>query len=223
MANAWLVLATRREKNIETAAANDSTSPINEPPSINDTPPQRLNSTKPDDSSRWANQVAVRDLTDTAVFRKSIAALPLKIYQAGETVLTAGYTTGQLLILRKGVVAVAKEGVEIARVTEPGAVFGEISALLDQPHSADVCALTSSQFHVADAAALLQDPAMLLYVASILARRLDGANRAVVELMTQVDYPRKMIEKTAQKIRGLLGSSGVHLPYLPYAGYNLFN
>src|SRR3974377_354528 len=49
-------------------------------------------------------------------------------------------------------VAVAKEGVEIARVTDPGAVFGEISALLDQPH-ADVRALTSSQFHVADAAA----------------------------------------------------------------------
>jgi hypothetical protein len=58
-------------------------------------------------------------LTDTAVFRKSIAALPLKIYQAGETVLAAGYTTGQLLILRKGLVAVTKEGVEIARVATP--------------------------------------------------------------------------------------------------------
>ena len=159
--------------------------------------------------------------TDTAVFRKSIAALPLKIYQAGETVLAAGYTTGQLLILRKGVVAVAKEGVEIARVTDPGAVFGEISALLDQPHSADVHALTSAQFHVADAAALLQDPAVLLYVAAILARRLDGANQALVELLLiQVDHPRKMIEKTAKKMKGLLGASGVHLPY---AGYNLFN
>lgn len=158
-------------------------------------------------------------LTDTAVFRKSIAALPLKIYQAGETVLAAGYTTGQLLILRKGIVAVAKEGVEIARVTDAGAVFGEISALLDQPHSADVRALTSSQFHVADAAALLRDSAVLLYVAAILARRLDGANQALVELMIQVEHPRKMIEKTAKKMKGLLGASGVHLP----AGYNLFS
>ncbi len=56
--------------------------------------------------------------------------------QTGETVLAAGYTTGQLLILRKGLVAVTKEGVEVAKVKEPGAVFGEISALLDQPHSA---------------------------------------------------------------------------------------
>jgi signal-transduction protein with cAMP-binding, CBS, and nucleotidyltransferase domain len=47
-------------------------------------------------------------LTDTAVFRKSIAALPLKTYQAGEMVLAAGHTTGQLLILRKGLVAVAR-------------------------------------------------------------------------------------------------------------------
>ena len=167
----------------------------------------------------WSNWGRIM-LTDTAVFRKSIAALPLKIYQAGEMVLTAGHTTGQLLILRKGLVAVAKEGVEIARVTNPGAVFGEISALLDQPHSADVRALTSSQFHVADAAALLQDPAVLLYVAAILARRLDGANQTLVELMIQVDHPRKMIEKTAKKMKGLLGASGVHLPY---AGYNLFN
>ncbi len=69
-------------------------------------------------------------LSDTAVFQKSLAALPLKIYQAGETVLAAGSTTGQLLILRKGLVAIIKDGIEIARVTDPGAVFGEISALL---------------------------------------------------------------------------------------------
>jgi hypothetical protein len=60
-------------------------------------------------------------------------------------------------------VAVAKEGVEITRVTDPGAVFGEISALLDQPHSADVRALTSSQFHVADAAALRPSSAFLCF------------------------------------------------------------
>jgi hypothetical protein len=57
---------------------------------------------------------------------------------------------------------------------------------------------------VADAAALLQDPAVLLYVAAILARRLDGANQALVELLIQVDHPRKMIEKTAKKMKGLL-------------------
>jgi hypothetical protein len=35
-------------------------------------------------------------------------------------------------------------------------VFGELSVLLDQPHTADVRALEASQFHVADAADILQ-------------------------------------------------------------------
>ena len=93
-----------------------------------------------------------------ASFQKNLAALPLTTYQAGETVLADGSRTDQLLILRKGNVAVLKDGIEIARVTEPGAVFGEISALLDCPHTTDVRALAPSQFHVAHPASL-QDPA----------------------------------------------------------------
>jgi hypothetical protein len=59
MANAWLMLAAQREKNIEAARANEPTSPVNEPPTPppikepppgNEPPPQRLNSAEPDDS-----------------------------------------------------------------------------------------------------------------------------------------------------------------------------
>ena len=39
-----------------------------------------------------------------------------------------------------------KDETEIATVAEPGAVFGELSILLDQPHTADVLALETSQF-----------------------------------------------------------------------------
>jgi CRP-like cAMP-binding protein len=77
-------------------------------------------------------------IPDIAVFQRKLAGFPLATYQAGETVFTAGSMTGRLLILRQGAVAVVKEGVEIARVTEPGAVFGELSVLLDQPHTAEV-------------------------------------------------------------------------------------
>ena len=56
---------------------------------------------------------------DTAAFEKRLAALPLGTYQAGETMLTAGSTTGRLLILQEGAVEVVKEGVQIAKVTEP--------------------------------------------------------------------------------------------------------
>ena len=163
-------------------------------------------------------------IPDTVVFQKRLAALPLATYQAGETVFAAGSRTGRLLILRKGAVAIVKEAIEIAKVAEPGAVFGELSALLDQPHTADVRALETSQFHVADAADLLaQDPIALLYVAVVLARRLDGANQALIELKSQVQagQPPSVIGKTVEKMEGLLGDSGASLyagdPYDSYA------
>ena len=72
--------------------------------------------------------------------------LPAVSIQAGETVLSADSTTGRLLILKEGKVSVEQEGVEIARVMEPGAVFGELSVLLDQPHTADVRRLKPRSF-----------------------------------------------------------------------------
>jgi len=157
-------------------------------------------------------------IPDIAVFQRKLATLPVVTYQAGETVLSAASTTGRLLILKEGEVAVVKEGLEIARVTEPGAVFGELSVLLDQPHTADVRALEAS-FHVADAATTLRvDPIALLYVATVLAQRLDSANRGLLELKRQVQAgePRSVIGQTVEKIEELLGATGANLMYAGY-------
>ncbi|MGC2076962.1 MAG: cyclic nucleotide-binding domain-containing protein [Xanthobacteraceae bacterium] len=108
--------------------------------------------------------------------QNSIAALPLVTYQAGETVIAYGSSTARVLILKKGTVAIIKENTEIAKVTEPGAVFGELSVLLDQPNKVDVRALETSQFHVADAAVLLTLNPIAAHVAMVLARQLDNAN-----------------------------------------------
>lgn len=76
---------------------------------------------------------------------------------------------------------VVKDGVQIAKVSTPGAVFGELSVLLDQPHSADVRALEQSEFHIADAPTLLaNDSIVTLYIAAILAQRVDSANQALI-------------------------------------------
>ena len=155
-------------------------------------------------------------IPDIALFQRKLAGFPLATYQADECVLTAGSKTGRLLIVKEGAVEVVREGVQIAKVTEPGAVFGELSALLDQPHTADVRALETSEFHVANADALLaQDPITLLYVAAVLARRLDGANQALIELKRQLQagQPGSVFSKTIEKMEGLLGASGASLVY----------
>jgi CRP/FNR family transcriptional regulator, cyclic AMP receptor protein len=108
--------------------------------------------------------------------QNSIAALPLVTYQAGETVIADGSRTARVLILKKGAVVIIKEDTEIAKVTEPGAVFGEFSVLLDQPNKVDVRALETSQFYVADAAVLLKQNPIAAHVTMVLARQLDNAN-----------------------------------------------
>ena len=165
-------------------------------------------------------------ILDPTAFQTRLAALPVATYQVGETVLAAGTTSGRLLVLKTGAVEVTKGRVQIAEVSEPGAVFGELSMLLDQPHTADIRALEATQFHVAEAASLLtEDPATLLYLTVLLARRLDATNQALIEVKRQLQtgQPRSMISKTVEKAEELLNYSGgaslvyAGYPYDPYA------
>jgi hypothetical protein len=69
--------------------------------------------------------------------------------------------------------------------------------LLDQPHTADVRTLEESEFYVADAQAMLAgDPTVALYVAGILARRLDVTNRSLIEVKHSAS-PRVAIRVSA--------------------------
>jgi len=147
---------------------------------------------------------------DSAVWQERLAALPVENYGAGETVFKEGTQTGRLLILRSGVVSIMKGEVEFAQVNEAGAVFGELSALLNAPHSADVIALEPSEFHVADAATLLQDPVALLYVTMVLARRIDAANQGLLQLKTMLatGEPQGLIDSALDKIEGMLSAIG---------------
>ena len=169
-------------------------------------------------AERRKKGVLIMPLNPNTTVLQRVATLPLATYQAGETVFAAGTQTGRLLILRKGAVTIEKEGTEIAKVTQPGAVFGELSALLNQPHTADVRTLETSEFRVARAELLEEDSVILLYVAAILAQRLNLANHAVIELKSQIQLHhmiRSTIGKAVKKMEEMLSATGGDLVYAP--------
>ena len=67
--------------------------------------------------------------------------------------------------------------------------------------------LEQSEFYVADGAALLAgNPTVALWIAGILARRLDAANRSLIEVKHQLQAgePHSVIGKTVEKVEELL-------------------
>ena len=63
------------------------------------------------------------------------AAMPERAVPAGQTILQEGQRSGALYVLIEGSVEVLKGDVQVNTVSDPGAVFGEMSVLLDTPTS----------------------------------------------------------------------------------------
>ena len=112
---------------------------------------------------------------------------PVQQFAAGETVLRQGDQTGLLYILIEGAVEVIKDDVIVAAVSEPGAIFGDLSALLGVPHTAAVRAVRASVFHAVPnpRAFLEQSPLVCLHLCELLARRLDAVNKYLVDVKQQ--------------------------------------
>jgi CRP/FNR family cyclic AMP-dependent transcriptional regulator len=106
---------------------------------------------------------------------------------AGALVIREGETTGHLYVLIEGRLEVVKGDTIVAVITEPGAVLGEMSVLLDQPHTATVRAASGSTvYEISDAATFLREqPAVALLVARLLAQRLNVATTYLADIMRQ--------------------------------------
>ena len=79
-------------------------------------------------------------IVEPAQVLEKLSGFPLRAFERGDVILSEGSDTHRLLFLNRGAVDVVKDEVQLTRVTEPGAVFGDMSVLLGQPHSADVLA-----------------------------------------------------------------------------------
>ena len=105
----------------------------------------------------------------------------------GDLVVHEGGRTGHLYVLIEGRLEVVKGDTVVASITEPGAVVGEMSVLLDQPHTATVrAAADSTIYEFSDAASCLREqPELALLIARLLAQRLNVANTYLVDIKRQ--------------------------------------
>jgi CRP/FNR family transcriptional regulator, cyclic AMP receptor protein len=124
---------------------------------------------------------------DLASILPACADLPVERFAPGAVLIAEGPAIGHLYVLISGTVEVLRGDTQISEIAEPGAIFGEMSALLGQDHSATVKATTATEAYRLDdaAAALRGNPDLLYHVATILARRLIGATNYLADLKEQ--------------------------------------
>lgn len=134
---------------------------------------------------------------------------PIRVFEPGDVVLAEGMTTGRLLFLKSGAVDILIEDVFVTRVTEPGSVFGDMAFLMGQPHTAAVLAGQPSSFHIVEEPEtfLEAEPRVALYIALVLARRLNAVNHLLVEARhraSEADQRRGVLTETLDRMRRAL-------------------
>ncbi len=117
------------------------------------------------------------------------AGLPVRTFAQGLPVIEQGAACGEMLILLEGEVEVLRDDVRVAKAAEPGAVFGEMSVLLNTPYTATVRTLKPSRFAVVvnPKEFLASSPEASLHVARLLAKRIDALNSYLIDVKRQYE------------------------------------
>ncbi len=111
----------------------------------------------------------------------------LRDFAAGTELLSEGAVSGRIFVLAEGEVEVLRGDTQVAVVTEPGALFGEMSVLLGAPHTATVRTVSPARLYVLpDAEEFLRShPTIGFYLARLLAQRLNAATTYLVDIKRQ--------------------------------------
>ena len=118
-----------------------------------------------------------------------LANLERRQVAPGAVALEQDQPSGQLLVLIEGEVEVLRDEVRVAKVSSPGAFFGEMSVLLNSPYTATVRALRPCLFAVIENPRefLASSTAVSLHVAELLAGRLDALNKYLIDVKRQYE------------------------------------
>jgi len=117
-------------------------------------------------------------------------ALPVGSFEPGAVLLAEGTTSGLLYVLIDGEVEILQGDFPINVVSDPGAIFGEISVLLEIPHMATVRAVTPCRAYVVESGGtFLQSHEEIAYqLSKLLAQRLHGLTTYLVDLKQQFEH-----------------------------------
>ena len=121
----------------------------------------------------------------------------------GEAIIREGDRSRTMFVLVDGVLEVRRRDRAVVRITDPGAIVGELGLLLDIPASADVIACgTCTVRRWDDAEATFNDdPAFARHLATLLAQRLWQISTYLSDLQDQ--YADR--EDTLGLMPGVLG------------------
>ncbi|HEY9011091.1 MAG TPA: cyclic nucleotide-binding domain-containing protein [Devosia sp.] len=118
---------------------------------------------------------------------------PTRKLALGETLIEAGEAGGELYILVSGALRVTRDGVDLARIAEPGALVGEMSVVLGLDHSATVTATEPTEVRVQEDGLrwLESTPLAALHLATLACQRLDRTSALLVELRKDAEGNRE--------------------------------
>jgi CRP-like cAMP-binding protein len=136
--------------------------------------------------------------------------VPIEAVAKGAVLLQEGQKTGHAYVLVEGRLEVLRGETQVAVSDEPGSLYGEMSVLLDAPHTATVRAVIDSRVHVIeDAEAFFRDHPKLAWLAArLLARRLNAATSYLADLMRQYAGYGDHLEMVGDVLASLLHEQG---------------
>ena len=132
--------------------------------------------------------------------------LPLQHLAGATLLLEEGQRTGRVYVLVEGRIGVYRGETLITVLDEPGSLIGEMSFLLDAPHTATARTLGDATVRIADNAEgfFRTHPELSWLVARLLAKRLKVATNYLVDLTQQYAGSGDHLEMVGEVLESLL-------------------
>lgn len=136
--------------------------------------------------------------------------LPVEDVADGTIILAQGETTGRVFVLLEGKIEILRGDTQVAVLDEPGSIVGEMSLLLQAPHTATARALGDARMNVIRGGAdfFNANPELSWMIARLLANRLNAATTYLVDLKKQFSGYGNHLEMVGEVLESLMHQQG---------------